>query len=92
MNAVPELGDCGEADRASSPCGPVLALPGEFTVGYEMVDVSMLRVHVFLREGDQKEDFWILDDESRIPDGLAEGEAESRRNSVTRIAPPSCNP
>ena len=58
---------------------PFLALPGEFAVRYEMVDVSVIRTHILLGEGDQKEYLRVLDDESSIPDSLAEGELEGRR-------------
>jgi len=68
-----------------SPRGAVLALPSELTVGYEMVRVSMLRVHVFLRQGNQKKDFRILDNETGVPDCLAESEAEGGRDGFTQI-------
>ena len=55
-----------------NPCGAVLALPSELTVGYEMVHISMIRVHVFLSQSNQKKDFRISDDETGVPDCLTE--------------------
>jgi hypothetical protein len=71
-----------------SLCSAGLALPSELVVGYEMVYVSMLRVHVFLRQGNQKKDFRILDNESGVPNGLTESEAEGRCDGFTQIASP----
>ncbi len=72
--------------------GSVLALPGEFAVGYKVVDVSMIRAHVLFGEGDQEEDLWILEDEPGVPDSLAESEPEGRRYCFAQITPPIWSP
>ena len=46
-----------------------------------MVHIFVILIHVPFCERDQKKYLRILGDKSRIPDGLAEGEAERRRNS-----------
>ena len=69
--------------------GPVLALPSKFVIGQKMVGISMIRAHVLFGQGDQKEDFRILDDEPRVPDRLAKSKTERRRYRLASIAPPN---